>query len=104
MAKKARLESMTPAEQEGLYKTLTLDSPLILFGRVVKRWVTQGNKDGRDWSMRQAMLIGADGVAQKIILSEKETSCPAKGELGMIPCVVGYNGQLREARDLGAEF
>ena len=44
------------------------------------------------------------GVAQKVILGEKETSCPMKGELAMIPCFVGTNGQLREARDLGQEF
>ena len=63
-----------------------------------------GNKDGRDWTMRQAMLAGSDGVVQKVILAEKDTACPAKGELAMIPCFVGTNGQLREARDLGAEF
>ena len=49
-------------------------------------------------------LAGSDGVVQKVILAEKDTACPAKGELEMIPCFVGTNGKLREARDLGAEF
>ena len=37
-------------------------------------------------------------------LGEKETTCPSRGELAMIPCVLSTNGQLREARDLGQEF
>ena len=103
MAEK-KLEGMTPQERETLFRELTADSPLILFGRVVKRWTLSGTKDGRDWTMRQALVAGSDGVAQKVVLGEKETSCPARGELAKIPCFIGNNGALREARDLGSEF
>ena len=71
---------------------------------MIKRWVVSGNKDGRDWTMRNAMIAGIDGVVQRVILAEKDTACPARGQLAMIPCFIGANGQLREARDMGAEF
>lgn len=103
MAKK-KIDGMTPQERETLYADLTQDTPLILFGKVVKRWTISGTKEGRDWVMRQALLSGSNGVAVKVILGEKDTSCPARGELAMIPCVIGTNGQLREARDLRLEF
>jgi len=101
---KKKLEGMTPQERENLFVDLTQDSPLILFGKVVKRWTISGVKDGREWTMRQAMIAGANGIAIKMVLGEKETQCPARGEIAMIPCIVGNNGQLREARDLGLEF
>ena len=95
---------MTPADKEALFQALTQDSPLIVFGRVLKRWTITGNTNGRDWLMRQALISGASGVAQKIYLSDKESSCPAKGELAMIPCFIGNNGHPREAREQGTEF
>ena len=84
MAKK-KLEGMTPAERAAFFQELPQDSPLILFGKVIKRWSISGIKDGREWTMRQALIGGCTGIAQKVAKGQKETSCPARGGIGDDP-------------------
>jgi hypothetical protein len=102
----AKLENI-PGPEKGKewdwLHSLTVDSPLLAVGTVLKRQRLAGKSDNGPWEFFLAELRGADGRTISVQINDPK-ECPNIGELAVFPVHVTSQGRIREAKNLAEEF
>ena len=87
--------------QEQVMK-LTADSPLLLAGTVLNRQRLRGMGQKGEWEMFRIEVRGQEGRVAQCVVNDP-AAVPPTGEFIVLPCFIGHNGMLREAKQLNAE-